>query len=112
VNLYPKFSLRFLQTSSKYCLSYCSVSQKTDFADKIMILSSLTWRQIYGCNRHGNGFEKIPTSIIKISIPNEITNKNFVAFWFSKLYPKVGFIEYDTFYILWFDHNITLYIHE
>jgi hypothetical protein len=111
IDLYPKFSLQFLQKQSKYCLSCCQVRQKAAFADRIKELSSLTWRQIISAPIHGQGFEKINIQSFTITVPDDFKHKNIIAFRFSGIHPMVGFRDHDTFYILWFDHNMTLYRH-
>jgi hypothetical protein len=112
-DLYPKFSLEHLQTKSKYCLSCCSKDQKAAFANKLKELSELQWKQIINSPKHGNGYEIIKENSLKIDIPARVKKfaKTIVAFRFHAKHPMVGFIEHDTFYILWFDHDFTLYKH-
>jgi hypothetical protein len=111
LDLYPRFSLRFLQSNSKYCLRYCSMELKASFADKIRVLSQLTWREIIKSHRHANGYESIPQKQLNIYPPIALKNRKFIAFRFHNKHPMVGYIEYDTFYIVWFDHDFSLYDH-
>ena len=96
-----------------YCFSELEDIDKKRFAESIFKRRSLKWKEIKGLNRHKLGFEKIPKSQIKGSIPNFITEdvKDFLSFRFSEMKPMVGYREKNIFYILWFDKNRTLYNH-
>jgi hypothetical protein len=109
--LYPKFSLEHLQINSDYCLSRCNKEQKAAFADTIKNLSQLQWKQIIDAPSLGNGYEIIAENSFKLKIPAKFKElaKNFAAFRFYGKSPMVWSIDHYTFYILWFDHNFTLY---
>ena len=111
--LCPKFSLQYLQTHSDYSLSCCNQEQKAAFADKLKDLSQLQWKDIYKAHKHGNGTEKINSaSITGAKIPAQFAERKFfIAFRFCAKAPMVGFIEHDTFYVIWFDHDFSLYPH-
>ncbi|WP_448216271.1 hypothetical protein [Endozoicomonas sp. 2B-B] len=59
------------------------------------------------------GFEKIPKHQIRATIPAFITEEvtNLLAFRYHGKHPMVGYRVRDVFYVLWFDHNFSLYPH-
>jgi hypothetical protein len=108
----PVFSLEKLQ-SGKYCISGLGQSHKAMFADAIFRRKGLTWSQIKKCDRHGLGTEKITKSSIKAPIPRFITEdvNDFLVFRYNGMNPMVGYRQRDVFFVLWFDHDFTLYNH-
>lgn len=108
----PVFSLEKLQTG-KYCISGLDQSHKAMFADAIFKRKSLTWSQIKKIDRHGLGTEKIKKSSIKAPIPRFITEdvNDFLVFRYNGMNPMVGYRQRDIFFVLWFDHDFTLYNH-
>ncbi len=60
---YPTFAFRL--TNTDYCISSCSQNFKIALADKIRILSAMTWAQIRVSRREQHGFEKIPRDQIR-----------------------------------------------
>lgn len=108
----PLFSLERIQAGD-YCFSSMSTDCKAFFGDAIFRRRTLTWSEIKQAGRHGLGFEKIAKSSIKAPIPAFIKDDvdHFLAFRFNGMRPMVGFRQRDIFYVLWFDHNFTLYPH-
>ena len=108
----PIFSLHRLQ-SGDYCFSCMSQEDKASFGDAIFRRRSLTWREIKQVPRQGLGFEKIPKYQIRASMPPFITDDvdHFLVFRFGGDKRMVGYRQHDKFYVLWFDHNLTLYDH-
>lgn len=108
----PIFSLEKLQ-SGKYCLSSLDQENKAKFADAIFRRKSITWNQIKQQDRHGLGTEKIPKTQIKAPIPRFITDdfESFLVFRYNGFKPMVGYRQRDIFFVLWFDHDSTLYDH-
>ena len=108
----PVFSLEKLQNGA-YCFSKLSKDDKASFGDAIFKRKSLTWNEIKSSGRHALGTEKIPKSQINAPIPNFITEdfKDFLVFRFSGRKPMVGYRQKDAFFVLWFDHDFTLYNH-
>lgn len=108
----PIFSLEKLQ-SGKYCLSSLDQENKAKFADAIFRRKTITWNQIKQQDRHGLGTEKIPKTQIKAPIPKFITDdfESFLVFRYNGLKPMVGYRQRDIFFVLWFDHDFTLYDH-
>ncbi|WP_435786554.1 hypothetical protein [Alcanivorax borkumensis] len=73
----------------------------------------MTWRDIKTCDRHGLGTEKISKSSIDAPIPRFITEdvSDFLVFRYNGMNPMVGYRQRDVFFVLWFDHDFTLYNH-
>jgi hypothetical protein len=110
---FPIFSLAKLQ-AGKYCLSELDQKNKAMFAEAIFRRKSLTWNQIKQQHRHKLGTEKIAKKIIKNApLPKFITDdfEYFLAFRYNGYCPMVGYRQRDVFFVLWFDHDFTLYSH-
>ena len=108
----PLFSLERLQSGS-YCLSNLDKEDKAAFADAIFKRRNSTWNEIQQKDRHGLGFEKISVNSIRPSVPKFITEDqaNLIAFRFNGLKPMIGYRSKNVFYVLWFDHNYSVYDH-
>ncbi|WP_229805335.1 hypothetical protein [Saccharospirillum salsuginis] len=108
----PVFSLERLQTGD-YCLSKLDKNHKAAFAEAIFKRKNLAWREIARSGRHSLGTEKIPKHQIKAAIPPFITEDqdHFLVFRYHGTCPMVGFRKHDVFYVLWFDHDFSLYDH-
>lgn len=108
----PIFSLEKLQQGD-YCLSALDQENKAMFAEAIYRRKSLTWADIKKLPRHGLGTEKIPKSQINVAIPEFITEdlSEFLVFRYHGMKPMVGYRQRDVFFVLWFDHNFSLYPH-
>ncbi len=108
----PVFSLEKLQPGG-YCLSSLDKDDKAMFAEAIYKRKNITWADIKKQHRHALGTEKIPKSSIKAPIPAFITDEveHFLVFRYKGLNPMVGYRLRDVFFVLWFDHNFTLYKH-
>jgi hypothetical protein len=108
----PIFSLERLQDGN-FCFSGMSQEHKAFFGDAVFRRRQLSWSAIKAAPRHGLGFEKISRDNIKAAIPAFIKDDvdHFLAFRFSGLRPMVGYRVRDIFYVLWFDHDFTLYKH-
>jgi hypothetical protein len=108
----PIFSLARVQPGF-YCFSRLDKECKAQFAESIFKRRSITWAQLKSLDRHGLGFETISVSAIKPSMPKFITQdqQDLIAFRYNGMKPMVGYRARDVFYVLWFDHNFTLYNH-
>lgn len=108
----PIFSLERIQATN-YCLSKLCKDDKAAFSDSIYKRKQVTWSDIKKIGRHSLGFEKISKSSIKAPIPTFITDDvdHFLAFRFSGMKPMVGYRNKNVFFVLWFDHDFTLYDH-
>lgn len=108
----PIFSLEKLQTGN-YCFSKLNQEHKAMFAEAIFRRKNLTWENIKKVDRHGLGTEKIAKNSIKAPMPRFITDEvaDFLVFRYNGTCPMVGYRHKDIFFVLWFDHNFTLYNH-
>lgn len=108
----PIFSLEKIQ-QGKYCLSTLDQEHKAMFSEAIFRRKSISWNEIKRLDRHGLGTEKIPKSAIKAPIPKFITEdvSDFLAFRYKGMNPMVGYRQREVFFVLWFDHDFTLYPH-
>ena len=108
----PIFSLERLQ-HGKYCLSNLDQEHKAMFAEAIFRRKSIPWNEIKKLGKHALGTEKIAKSSIKAAIPNFITDdvNDFLVFRYKGLNPMVGYRQKNVFFVLWFDHDFTLYDH-
>lgn len=109
----PVFSLERLQTGN-YCFSALDQEHKAMFAEAIFRRKSLTWTEIKQSPKHGLGTEKISKDAIKAPMPSFITEEvdEFLVFRYHGKNPMVGYRQKDVFFVLWFDHNFTLYDHD
>jgi len=108
----PIFSLEKIQ-HGKYCLSSLNQEHKAMFSEAIYRRKSTSWNEIKRLDRHGLGTEKISKSSIKAAIPKFITDdvNDFLVFRYKGMNPMVGYRQRDVFFVLWFDHDFTLYEH-
>lgn len=108
----PIFSLEKIQ-QGKYCLSNLDQEHKAMFSEAIFRRKSTSWNQIKKLDRHGLGTEKIAKSSIKAVIPRFITEDvtDFLVFRYKGMNSMVGYRQRDVFFVLWFDHDFTLYDH-
>lgn len=109
----PTFSLHHMTLNSKYCLTQCAVHERAAFASRIREMSQLTWLQIKGSQRHGQGCEEIPQKQIAGSkLPGIIKpDTTLLAFRCIGTAPMVGFRDGQTFHIVWIDRDYSLYRH-
>lgn len=108
----PVFSLEKVQKGN-YCLSSLDQEHKAMFSEAIFRRKSISWKEIKRIDRHGLGTEKIPKSAIRAPIPKFITEdlSHFLVFRYKGKNPMVGYRQRDIFFVLWFDHDFTLYSH-
>ncbi|MBR1735378.1 MAG: hypothetical protein IJ730_08110 [Alphaproteobacteria bacterium] len=105
------FSFKFM-VRDEYSLFSCSQEEKNAFLKTMEKLSQLTWENVMSINRHKLGCEHISQKSIKTPIPSYITpDTQLIAFRFSGKKAMVGFRNRDTFYIIWFDKDFSLYKH-
>lgn len=107
----PVFSLKHVQPGA-FCLSELNKDCKAQFAHSMFKRRDLSWRVLKRTDRHGLGLEQISPAAIKAPMPNVLSDgTDLIAFRYHGMRPMVGFRQRDVFYILWFDHNFTLYKH-
>jgi hypothetical protein len=108
--LHPAFCFRYLQNG--WDLATLEQDEKLALVEKIVQIGGLTWQEIQGSHRHGNGHEKIARSSIRPGIPPCVTDDvQLIAFRFHGKAPMVGYRSDKVFYVLWLDRAFTLYDH-
>jgi hypothetical protein len=109
---YIIFSLERI-VSGNYCFSELQNDDKKQFAEAIFKRKNMTWDDILKAHRHGLGNEKISVDSVKQEKPKFITadTSYYLAFRFNGKKAMVGYRQKNIFYVLWFDHNFTLYNH-
>lgn len=112
-SLPPTFSLHYMRLNTGYCLTRCTEPERAAFASRIREMSQLTWVQIKGSQRHGQGCEEIPQRQIRgSSIPKGVhPDAALLSFRCIGKHPMVGFREGQTFHIIWIDRDSSLYRH-
>jgi hypothetical protein len=106
----PLFSLEHMQQT--YSVKTCQVNDRAALASKLYEMSQLSWGELKQAPRHGQGFEHIPQNSIKAPMPKVLTSDiRLMVFRFSGKKPMVGYRVEEVFYLLWLDHNFTLYDH-
>lgn len=108
--LHPAFCFRYLQNG--WDLDTLEQEEKLALIEKMVQIGGLTWQQIQGTQRHGNGHEKISQDAIRAGKPECVTSDvQLLAFRFCGKKPMVGFRSDKVFYVLWFDREFKLYNH-
>jgi hypothetical protein len=65
--VYPAFSFKKICIGNG-CMKKCDHGQLKGIADKLRILSNLTWKQIDIDRREQHGYEKLPQSALRVSL--------------------------------------------
>ncbi len=108
----PIFSLEKV-IGDDYCFTKLDDTNKKQFAESIYKRRDIKWSEIKKINKHKLGTEQIPKHQIKGKMPNNIKDDTnyFLAFRYNGKKSMVGYRDKNIFYIIWFDHNFTLYDH-
>ncbi len=112
--LYPKFSFEFNVGIANRSIEAEQQDVKLSILKKISYLSKLTWKEIGNLPRQ-QGFEKIDKASFKTiaGIPQKfIDEKQIDVFRLpSDKGRLIGFIEAETFYVVWIDSKFDMYDH-
>ncbi len=107
---HPLFGFEHLD--KKFCISKCNKDEQAGLADTFRKLGSMTWNDIRLSNRHASGYEKIPATQLKGSLPAHVTeDTHVIAFRFLGKKAMVGYKEGAVFQLLKVDRNYTVYKH-
>ena len=110
--MHPVFALDKMQDGSGFSVNCCDESNRAAALSRFFLLSRMTWNEIKNAPRHGLGTEKIARSSIKAPIPAAVTEDvTFLALRYKGKAPMVGYRDGRIFYVLYFDHDFTLYDH-
>ena len=105
----PIFSLERVQAGN-YCFSKLDDENKASFAEAMFRRKTMTWSDIIRSDRHGLGTEKISRAAIKAPT-DSVAHGDFLALRYKGKNPVVGYRQKNIFFVLWFDHNFSLYDH-
>ena len=106
----PLFSFEYLQRG--YCVSDCTMDERSGVLSKLHCLSQLTWQQLRHAPRHGLGYEIINRAALRAPVPQMVTDEvNLIAFRAIGKAPMVGFRFGRIFHLLWVDRSFSLYDH-
>lgn len=108
---YPSFS--FLHEKRPYRVDDCERADKIALLKAICKLSQIPWFDIYSTSRHQlGGSETIDQSDLKVGLPPNVTKDvTILALRFHDRKPIVGYRDGDVFYIIFIDHNFSVYDH-
>lgn len=107
------FSLQWSQDHTKYGFSELNQEDKASFSEAIYKRRNISWKELKQMSRHGLGFEKINQNSITAPFPQFLSDDvdHFLAFRYSGKKAMVGYRQKEVFFVLWFDHDFTLYKH-
>ncbi len=96
-----------------YCFSELCKDDKAQVAEAMFRRRAMTWNDVTLAPKHGLGTEKIPKGQIHAPLPVFITEDitDFLVLRFNGKKPMVGYRQGRIYYVLWFDHNFSLYDH-
>ncbi len=110
---YPKFSFEFCFGSVRG-IDRATKQVKQSVIEKVVYLSQISWGDIKALP-HENGFEKIDKDSFKKlpNIPNKFNSETKIVVFRlpSELGRLIGYIEDDTFYVVWIDTKFNMYNH-
>lgn len=112
--MYPKFSFEFC-FGNKRSIDSMSKQTKQAVIEKLIYLSKLTWGEVKGLPRK-QGFEKINKGYFKEhpNIPAKFIDINKIDVCRISGDPGgriIGYIEDETFFIVWVDTKFNMYPH-
>jgi hypothetical protein len=108
----PWFSFEYI-CQKAFCMKKCSHEQFKSLSDTLRILSTMEWKSISSSSKETNGYEMIKASQVSGSIPPFFEReKQIMIFRISGKKGRIaGVRRLDKFYVLFIDHNFTLYDH-
>jgi len=107
-SLNPIFSLYHMKYGSKNCLSSCDTRLKAKFTDKILMLSQITWKEVFSAHKEGIGKENIPINQFKIPLPKLVTPdiRSLMVFQLSKSERMAGIKIEEIYHVLVVGNNL------
>ena len=110
---YPKFSFEFCFGHGR-SVDKSEAEVKKAVFDKLITLSQQTWQDIKGLPRE-QGFEKIDKDSFKAlrSVPVKFEDEDRLDVFRlpSKKGRLIGYVEEDTFFVVWIDTKFDMYNH-
>jgi hypothetical protein len=108
---YPVFCFKYLDRD--FHLDRCTTEEKAALANRLFILSQMSWTQIQLAGRHKGGSEKIARSSIRRPVPKPLTEdvEFLLAIRFDGMKPMVGHRRGPIFHVFFLDRDLSLYQH-
>ncbi|CAQ02530.1 hypothetical protein CMS2450 [Clavibacter sepedonicus] len=98
---HPVFCLKHLHRDFDLKESAMTKEAKAAFAESLQSLSGLTWKDLRRAPKHGLGFEKLPTTKLRMTMPDAFSESSEVfVFRYSGKLPMAGVRAGATFHIL------------
>ncbi|PIZ31030.1 MAG: hypothetical protein COY40_03135 [Alphaproteobacteria bacterium CG_4_10_14_0_8_um_filter_53_9] len=97
-----------------YCISACDKEFKAALAEKLRILSCMTWQQIRQASRKSHGFEQIKRNQVRGSLPTWLTDDVLtlsVCRFHGDAGRLIGMIDGDVFKVFLVDPRLDAYDH-
>jgi hypothetical protein len=112
-DLSPAFSFEKMQDKSGHSVECCEDKDRVHVLKRLFMLGKMSWRQILQAPRTGLGAEKIARTAINPPIPTSVTDDvdYFYALHYQGNKRMIGYKPKGIFYVLWIDHNFTVYNH-
>lgn len=109
----PAFSFEKMQDKSGSSFNCCQDDDRLHLAKRIFMLSRTPWKTIRAAPSSGFGSEEMPRHRIKRPIPNSVTEDvtSFTCLHFVSTKRFVGYRVGQIFYVLWIDHDFSVYDH-
>jgi hypothetical protein len=104
-----RFSFTYFNSD---CIAHCNLAHFKAFADRLKLLSGVTWQQITSANRHGIGHEKIRRDQLKCPCALADDVEFVLAFRYHGMCPMLGHREGAILHVLWLDPNFQAYDHD
>ena len=101
-----------MQDRTGFSVNCCDKNERSALAKKLFQLSQTIWREIRNAPRHGIGTETIDRASIKPALPFSIPEDTAIlALRYNGKKPMIGYRQDRIFYVLFLDHNFSVYSH-
>lgn len=107
----PRFCLRYLQPG--FTVTDLNAEQQASFACALARRGAMTWRELLQAPRHGLGYEMLPVSSLKPTVPEPFSDSpKVMVFRYHGKLPMAGVRVADTLHLLWLERRFgDLYDH-
>lgn len=100
---YPLLSLRHVQPG--HAIEGLDDRQCAQFLRKWAKRSQFKWEDLRKHERHGLGWEMLPSNQVRPKIPERLDRAKYMVFRHEGNLPMIGFRAGDAFYVLWVEAN-------
>jgi hypothetical protein len=107
------FSFEKMQEKSGHSVNCCQDEDREKLIQRMFMLSKLPWKNVKNAPNKGLGCEQIPKGRIKKPIPSSVTPDvdSFSSLHYQGKKRFIGYRVGRIFFILWIDHDFTVYDH-